>query len=213
MKTYTLKVTCPLCGAKFKGEVLSDYEIDGYDYDFMPLFKDGPKLLDYYIWFCPECHFTGYDNRFTFEKNKAVIPDEIRETLATIPKLSVSLSYKFYRAGVIAEIFGESDVSLLDYFMKAYWAAKRDRSPVEKEEAALMVMEIADKIIRKGDPDDNEHQFIALYLSGLISMERGQNDEAAFFFSKLVSMKMLPATYKKHVSFATAFLREQHRDG
>lgn len=212
MKKYTLKVTCPLCNATFKGDVLSDYEISGYDYDFMPLFKEGTKLLDYYIWFCPTCHYAGYDNRFSFEKYTAVIPDEIREILLSIPKHTVTLSYKFYRAGVIAEIFGESDVSLLDYFMKSYWAAKRDASPVEKEEAAFKIMEVADRIIKAGEFADNEHYFIALYLSGLISTERGQNDEAAFFFSRLMSMKMLPASYKKHIAFATAFLREHHCD-
>jgi len=212
MKLFSLQVKCPFCGKEFRGQVLSEYHVQRYDLDFKPVFENGESLLKYFIWFCPACHYAGYDNRFSYEKNHVELDPGTMEKIAQLEKKHpATLPYKFYRAGEIGALMGESGVSLMDYYLKAYWSAKEMKKKGWIRKSSKRLLELAELLYQEAH--ESEELFIALYLSGLISYEKGDTDEAAFHFSRMMRMKMIPTQYEKQLKFALDFLKGHKNEG
>ena len=206
MKSYMLNVECPICGNKFKASVLTDFSVKGYTYDFMPIFDDGPELLNYYIWFCDKCHFSGYDNRFNYEKNKVSYGDEFIKKYNSLEKdKKITLAYKFFRAGDIAKLLNEKPISLIDYYTKSYWSAKIEKNDNYIEKSFFEVLSVADEIIRTCS--DPEALFLAYYISGYLNYEAGEFEQAAYFFSKLLNLKIIMPKYERYLKFASDFIK------
>jgi len=212
MKLFTVPVTCPVCGTSFKGHVLSEYHVEGYTLDFKPLFENGEKLLKYFLWFCPACHYAGYDNRFSFGKNSVSLEPAFIEAVMRLPKKSPApLPYRFYRAGEIGELMGEKGVALMDYFLKSYWAAKDMKKKEWVKKSSQRILELAEQIYEEAG--ESEDLFIALYLAGTIYYEQGNMEEAAFQFSRMMRIKTIPTQYEKQIKFALDFLKGHKNEG
>lgn len=208
MNVYKLDVICPICSNKFKGDVLTEYNIKNYRYDFKPVFDEKEDLMKYYIWFCDECHFAGYENKFIYDKNKVEYSDEIIKSVKDLKKEKVSLSYKFFRAGEISKIFNESLNSQLDYYLKSYWISKDNKNDHFEEKSFLEILDISEQILKNKDNYSNEDIFSAYYLLGYLNFERGEYKEAAYYFYDLVKLKFVDAKYKKYIKFALKFLED-----
>ena len=212
MKLFSVPVSCPVCGKSFKGQVLSEYHVEGYGLDFKPLFENGEDLLKYFIWFCPACHYSGYDNRFSFGKNRVSLEPEIIASVMELPKKSPAvLPYRFYRAGEIGEILGEKGVSLMDYFLKSYWTAKEMKKKEWIRKSSERILGLAEQIY--AETGESEELFIALYLAGTIYYEQGNMEEAAFQFARMMRIKMIPTQYDKQIKFALDFLKGHKNEG
>ncbi len=208
MKIYSIDVICPICEHKFRGQVLTDYKISGYREDFKPKFDDKEDLLEYYIWFCDNCHFSGYDERFNYLNNKLEFGEKIKNKILNLEKDKITLPYKFYRAGRIAEILDEDRMSVIDYYLKSYWTSK-DRKidkyiKKSREKISLASKRILDNI----DNFDFEDIFVARYLMGYTNYEMKNLKQASYYFLDLVRMKHIPQKYKKYLDFAIEVLEE-----
>jgi len=206
MESYKLNVKCPVCDYEFKGHVLSSYKIEGYRYDFKPIFNR-KNLLKYYIWFCKNCHFSGYDDRFTFKSyHRSYTDDEIKE-IKSLKKYRINLPYKFYRAGEIGEILMEDNYSLLDYYLKSYWVSKDKKKKFWLKKSLKKLFELSQKI--KDNPKNNEEKFVSTYLLGYLNSTKENTDHANYHFLDLIRMKNIPQKYKKYFNFALEYLKEK----
>ncbi|TYB31501.1 MAG: DUF2225 domain-containing protein [Candidatus Mcinerneyibacterium aminivorans] len=212
MKIYSIDVKCPICGSKFKGEVLTDYKIGGYRLDFKPKFEEKDDLLHYYIWFCNSCHFSGYDDKFNYEYNTVNFSEKIKKKIRNLEKNDIDLFYKFYRAGQIAQILKEDEMSIIDYYLKSYWIAKDKKKENSRLKSSQKILTLSESILKNSSNYDFEDIFVSRYLMGYINYEMDNFKKATFHFLDLVKMKHIPQKYKKYLNFAMKILEEYEND-
>ena len=208
MKIYSIDVTCPICEHEFKGQVLTDYKISGYREDFKPKFDEKEDLLKYYIWFCDKCHFSGYDERFKYLNNTLDFSNDIKNKILNLGKNKISLPYKFYRAGKIAEILKEDSMSIIDYYLKSYWTSKDNKNKKYHKKSKKKIYSISKEILNKSDDYDFEDLFVVRYLRGYLNYETNNLKQASYHFLDLIRMKHIPQKYRKYLNFAIKVVEE-----
>ncbi len=206
MRLFDVDAECPVCGNRFRSAVLAAYEVARYEDDFCPVFEKNANLLKYFIWFCSRCHNSGYENRFSYAGNEISYDEERIESIRSLKKeRRTPLAYKFFKAGEISEITGESPITQMDYYLKSYWAAKRSSAGDWKNKSSEKIITVGGELYQVAS--NEEDLFISLYLPGYIYMEKGAKKEAALEFSRLLKMKTLPAAYDRYLKVALEFLR------
>lgn len=213
---YTKKITCPVCDSSFDIlKVTSSYvRVSKKDEDFCPHYETINPLL-YYPCICANCGYAAMEEKFESisDKDIKIIQEKImpRWVKRDFPQeRTINLAIDIYKIVLLnLQARGANHSEVASACMKIGWLYRYLEDPKEEIFLNLALGEYKNAYENESFPTETLDEITCMYIIGELLRRQGNINDAAKWFYKVISCKILDEANKAKNNMIINMARDQ----